>query len=81
MIFSQFIFPGPGKPLDVRQIDGQYEGFTVVEKTTKLNLSKLLASEGSSNIAESLLTGAIAMALCYISRLQRTNPPGVKVSL
>ncbi|CAH1971948.1 unnamed protein product [Acanthoscelides obtectus] len=79
-IFSHFIYPGPGKPQDIRQIDGQYEAFTVVEKTTKQNLTQLLASETSTVITESLLAGAIAMALCYIVRLQRTKPPGAKLN-
>lgn len=77
---SQFIYPGPGKPLDIRQVDGQYEAFTAVEKTTKHHLASLLTSEISSIITESLLAGAIAMALCYIARLQRTKPPGAEVS-
>ncbi|KAJ8974168.1 hypothetical protein NQ317_013125 [Molorchus minor] len=77
---SQFIYPGPEKPLDVRQIDGQYEAFTIVEKTTKHNLAKLLLSENSTVITESLLAGAIAMALCYIARIQRTKPPGAKLN-
>lgn len=74
------MYPGPGKPLDIRQIDGQYEVFTLVEKTVKQNLAKLLASENSVVITESLLAGAIAMALCYIARIQRTKPPGSRVS-
>lgn len=78
--FSLFIYPGPGKPLDVRQVDGQYEVFTQVEKTIKQNLAKLLSTESSVVITESLLAGAIAMALCYIARMQRTKPPGISVS-
>ncbi|KAJ8959992.1 hypothetical protein NQ318_009427 [Aromia moschata] len=77
---SQFIYPGPSKPLDVRQVDGQYEAFTIVEKTTKHNLAKLLSSENSAVITESLLAGAIAMALCYIARIQRIKPPGAKLN-
>lgn len=76
---SEFIYPGPGKPLDIRQIDGQYEIFTIVEKTVKQNLAQLLASENPSGITESLIAGAIAMALCYIVRIQRTKPPGCSV--
>lgn len=75
-----FIYPGPDKPLEVRQIDGQYEVFTQVEKTVKHNLAKLLASENSNVNTESLLAGALAMALCYIARMQRTKPTGSKVS-
>lgn len=35
LYFSEYLYPSPGKPLDVRQIDGQYELFTLVEKTIK----------------------------------------------
>lgn len=77
--YSQFIYPGPGKPLDIRQIDGQYEAFTLVEKTTKHNLAKVIAMENSVINKESLLAGALAMALCYIARLQRIKPPGTDV--
>lgn len=65
--------------MEIRQIDGQYEVFTTVEKTIKQNLAKLLFSEKSAIVTESLLAGAIAMALCYISRIQRTKPPGCQV--
>lgn len=75
---SEFIYPGPGKPLDVRQVDGQYEAFTLVEKTVKRNLAKLLIDESPSLNNESLLAGAIAMALCYIMRLDRLKSPGTK---
>lgn len=67
--------------MDVRQVDGQYEVFTQVEKTIKHNLAKLLSTESSVVITESLLAGAIAMALCYIARMQRTKPPGASVRL
>ncbi|XP_072384285.1 general transcription factor IIH subunit 3 [Diabrotica undecimpunctata] len=77
---SQFIYPGQGKNADIRQVDGQYEVFTAVEKITKRNLAKVLTTENSSVITESLLAGAIAMALCYIARLQRTKPPGAKLN-
>ncbi|GJQ75850.1 putative transcription factor Tfb4 [Trypoxylus dichotomus] len=62
---SEFVFPGPGKPLDIRQVDGQYE---------------VLASDSSPTYTESLLAGAIAMALCYIARILRTRIPGSKIN-
>ncbi|KAL1494892.1 hypothetical protein ABEB36_010407 [Hypothenemus hampei] len=77
---SQFVYPGPRKPVDVRQVDGQYEIFLQVEKTVKQNLSLLLASENSTIATESLLAGAIAMALCYIARIQRTKSAGIKLN-
>lgn len=67
--------------MDIRQIDGQYEVFTLVEKTIKTNLAKLITSESSTITNESLLAGTLAMALCYIHRIQRTKPPGCKVCI
>lgn len=60
-------------------MDGQYEAFTVVEKTTKHNLAKVITMENSVLTKESLLAGSLAMALCYIARLQRIKPPGTQV--
>ncbi|XP_030753161.1 general transcription factor IIH subunit 3 [Sitophilus oryzae] len=77
---SQFIYPGPKKLLDVRQIDGQYEAFTLVEKTVKQNITSILSMENSGIVTESLLAGAVAMALCYIARIQRTKANGVKLN-
>lgn len=75
------MYPGSSKPLDIRQIDGQYEIFTLIERTVKQNLARLLTTDQSDVITESLLGGAIAMALCYITRLQRIKPPGCKVTI
>ncbi|KAK9732256.1 Transcription factor Tfb4 [Popillia japonica] len=77
---SKFVYPGPGKPLDIRQVDGQYEVFTLVEKTVKQNLMKILTTETSTVYTESLLAGTIAMALCYIARILRTKTPGLKIN-
>ncbi|GLV32291.1 Transcription factor B4 [Carabus blaptoides fortunei] len=77
---STFLYPDPGKPLDIRQTDGQYEVFTLVEKTVKINLAKILTSETPTTITESLIAGALAMALCYIARMQRNKSPGVKLN-
>lgn len=35
--------------------------------------------ENSVLTKESLLAGSLAMALCYIARLQRIKPPGTQV--
>lgn len=55
--------------------------FLQVEKTVKQNLAQLLSTENSAVATESLIAGAIAMALCYIARIQRTKSTGVKVCL
>ncbi|XP_039760791.1 general transcription factor IIH subunit 3 [Pararge aegeria] len=78
---SEYLYPSPGKPLDVRQIDGQYELFTLVEKTIKMRLVNLIKSQPQEERpGESLLAGAMAMALCFITRMRRQAPPGLRQS-
>ena len=56
----------------MRQIDGQYELFMQVDKTVRQNLQNLVMQDARNldveSTSESLLAGAIAMALCYIHR-------------
>ena len=55
----------------MRQIDGQYEYFTLVEKTIKSNLADLINSAPKiTTPAESLLAGCLAMVLCYVARVR-----------
>lgn len=69
-LFREFLYPTPGKPLDIRQADGQYEAFTLVEKTIKQKLAKVISEAPRlSAPTESLLAGSMAMALCYIARV------------
>lgn len=77
---STFMFPVAGSQIDIRQVDGQYEVFTLVEKTVKQNLMTLLANSDKTSVgSESLIAGAISMAVCYIARLERNKLPGSKV--
>lgn len=60
----------PVKQLEVRQVDGQYEAFSLVEKTVKQRLSHIITNASKINQpTESLLAGSMSMALCYISRV------------
>lgn len=79
---SEFLYPSENSQTkEYRQIDGQYEKFTQVEKTIKLNLAALVTKEPQTmQPAESMLAGSIAMALCFIARLQREKPPGSKLN-
>ncbi|XP_017466159.1 PREDICTED: general transcription factor IIH subunit 3 isoform X2 [Rhagoletis zephyria] len=77
---TDFLYPMPGKQLDIRQVDGQYEVFSLVEKTVKQRLSHIITNAPKVNApCESLLAGSMAMALCYISRIQRSAAAGVKM--
>lgn len=67
--------------MNVRQIDGQYEMFTLVEKTVKQKLAQFISSAPRINTpVESMLAGAMAMALCYINRVQNNKPVGTKIN-
>ncbi|XP_046746931.1 general transcription factor IIH subunit 3 isoform X1 [Diprion similis] len=78
---STFLYPDE-KLMEVRQIDGQYEGFMMVEKTVRQNLQKLIHEIATNKPlnTESLIGGALAMALCYIVRLEREKVAGEKIN-
>lgn len=79
----QFLYPTPGLSASeqiatLRQQDGQYELFTYVEKTLRQGLQQMVLQDvekikgGSVSLSgDTLLAGAIAMALCYIHRYSR----------
>lgn len=78
---AQFLYPDE-KRSEVRQIDGQYELFTLVERTIRQRLQQMIndmPSDGHSNF-ESLISGALSMSLCYISRLEREKVAGEKLN-
>lgn len=77
---SEFLYPNPKQQLDVRQIDGQYEYFTLIEKTIKSNVTNLIKTAPKQTMqSESLLAGSLAMVLCYIARIKRQQNPGQKL--
>lgn len=66
---SKFLYPSD-KNLEVRQVDGQHEYFTLIEKAVKTNLAQLISSAPPLNgNCESMLAGCLAMILCYIVRV------------
>lgn len=67
---SKFLYPSD-KNLDIRQIDGQHEYFTLIEKAVKTNLAEMVSSAPPiSGNCESMLAGCLAMILCYIVRVR-----------
>lgn len=79
---SEFLYSTHiGRGIDIRQMDGQYEKFTQVEKTIKSNLAKIVNTAPKMHQPhESMLAGSIAMALCYIARLDRIKAHGSKMN-
>ena len=71
VLHREFLYPNPGQTLDIRQVDGQYEVFTLVEKTIKQRLAQIINSAPRLAVpTESLLAGSMAMAICYIARVR-----------
>lgn len=72
---SKFLYPSSDKSIEVRQIDGQYEYFTQIEKSIKTNLAELIKTAPvMCESSETMLAGCLAMALCYIARVSSFNP-------
>jgi transcription initiation factor TFIIH subunit 3 len=66
---SRFLYPPTEKP-EVRQVDGQYEKFLLIEKCIKTNLADLVKTAPMvTGNSETMLAGCLAMILCYIIRV------------
>ncbi|KAF7989689.1 hypothetical protein HCN44_008363 [Aphidius gifuensis] len=70
---AKFLYPNADKTIQIRQFDGQFEKLTLVEKTVRQGLQDVINEIiNKPNInSESLISGALSMALCYIARLKR----------
>lgn len=77
---AKFLYPCENMA-EIRQIDGQYEKFTMVERTVKQQLQQVIneISMDASLNTESLISGALSMALCYIARLEREKVASQKL--
>lgn len=88
MYLSEFLYPTPGgQAFDIRQIDGQYEVFTLVERTIKERLSTFIAppaqtasTSPTAPADEPLLAGSLAKALAYVARIERQKPLGTRIN-
>lgn len=77
---AKFLYPCENTA-EIRQMDGQYEKFTIVEHTVRQQLQQVIneiSTDLSLNV-ESLISGALSMALCYIARLERDKVAGQKL--
>lgn len=77
---AKFLYPCDNAS-EIRQIDGQYEKFTMTERTVRQQLQRVIneiVTSASLN-TESLISGALSMALCYIARLEREKIAGQKL--
>ena len=77
---ARFLYPLENMP-EVRQYDGQYEKFTQLERIVRHQIHKMIGDmpiDRKGN-EESLISGALAMALCYTARLEREKFAGEKI--
>jgi len=72
---TEWLYP-EDKPdvADLRQTDGQHELFNELERTVRRKIAEMLKrSAGTSSKGESMLSGALGRALCYIHRLEQDD--------
>uniref|UniRef100_A0A0K8R6R2 General transcription factor IIH subunit 3 n=1 Tax=Ixodes ricinus TaxID=34613 RepID=A0A0K8R6R2_IXORI len=79
---STFIYPKPQESSsDTYSVDGQYELFTEVTGAIKDGVKELVLSDDSESAAgESLLTGGLSLALCYINRIEKESSSQNKIA-
>ncbi|KAF8793593.1 general transcription factor IIH subunit 3-like [Argiope bruennichi] len=73
---SAFLYPLPSSSEfeDFRPSDGQYELFANIKNAVHTNVKKLVLQNNEEEIyTESLVAGAMTMALCYIHRLRKQH--------
>ncbi|CAB3385112.1 Hypothetical predicted protein [Cloeon dipterum] len=70
---TEWIYPESKADMsDLRQQDGQHELFNELERTVRRKIAQLLKrSAGSNSKGESMLSGALGRALCYVHRMQQ----------
>ncbi|XP_023247137.1 general transcription factor IIH subunit 3 isoform X2 [Copidosoma floridanum] len=77
---AKFLYPLE-KITDVRQFDGQYEKFTQLECTVRQQIHKIISDLATKKSCsdESLISGALTMALSYVARQEREKFAGEKL--
>ena len=61
---------------NILSVDGQFEGFHRVESTIRRKIKRILLQETepkSPVISDSLISGALSMALSYVNRMQHSG--------
>ncbi|XP_077509740.1 transcription factor B4 [Amblyomma americanum] len=79
---SMFLYPrAQPSAQDNYSVDGQYELFSEVKSAIKEGVKELvLSDESESQISETLLTGGLSLALCYISRVEKETAGQKKIA-
>ncbi|XP_036142851.1 general transcription factor IIH subunit 3-like [Monomorium pharaonis] len=75
---AKFLYPYK-TTAEIRQMDDQYEKFTMVERTVRQQLQQVINEVPIPLNTKSLISNALSMALCYIARLKREKFAGQKL--
>ncbi|XP_055918026.1 general transcription factor IIH subunit 3 [Eupeodes corollae] len=77
---SEYLYPVTS-PMEFRQVDGQYEAFTLVEKTIKQRLFSIMNSAPKiTTLCESKLAGCMTLALCHINNVLRHKDDNININ-
>ncbi|GIY75443.1 general transcription factor IIH subunit 3 [Caerostris darwini] len=79
---SAFLYPVPSSSEldDLRPSDGQYELLSNIKNSVQDNVKKLVLQDNQNEIyTESLVAGAMTMALCYVHRLRKQRVGDKKI--
>jgi len=80
---SCFLYPSARKTQneEVRSLDGKYELFTSINNVIEQEIKDLILKASHEEYhVESLLAGTLAMALCYINRIEKEEAGNGKLS-
>ncbi|CAH0383480.1 unnamed protein product [Bemisia tabaci] len=75
---NKYLYPDEKNKLNIRQTDSQYEMFTLVEQTIRNNVKSFFNDDSSKDDEDepsklpSLISGAAALGLCFINRIEAT---------
>ncbi|XP_071946497.1 general transcription factor IIH subunit 3-like [Antedon mediterranea] len=81
---SRFLYPRRNSEStdatdEIRSADGKYELFALVDNTVMEEFKKLMTESHTGSVhTDTLLSGSLAMALCYINKLDKKSKVGVK---
>lgn len=77
---TKFLFPRRDNTINTKQHDGRYQKFADVSDTVIEEFKALMSVPPAENEIrnDSLIAGSMAVALCYIHRIERDAPLGKK---
>ncbi|XP_072044075.1 general transcription factor IIH subunit 3-like isoform X2 [Amphiura filiformis] len=79
-LYPRRILPGQDQAVESNRLtDGKYEQFAVVNDSVQEELKLLVAHDHTMLHTDTLLSGSLASALCYIHRIEKECKAGEKI--